>query len=367
MGRTLRGSLDSRQWRSLASMAAFVLGLHALGFFLLIAVVAPHHYALGRSGAFVIGTGLTAYTLGLRHAFDADHISAIDNTTRKLMADGKRPMSVGFWFSLGHSTVVFVLAFALALGVRSLSGAVRAPGSRLHELTSVIGTSVSGGFLYLIAGLNLVVLCGIVRVFLEMRRGSYDEAQLESQLNSRGLMGRFFAPLMRAVRTPAQMYPVGLLFGLGFDTASEVALLLLAAGAAGAGLPFYAILCLPVLFAAGMSLLDTIDGSFMNFAYGWAFSNPVRKVFYNLVITGLSVAIALLIGTVELAGLLAHKLEFQGAFWSWLENINISALGVIIVGMFLLTWLVAVAVWHFGHLEERWDARLGTTESPSAG
>jgi nickel/cobalt transporter (NiCoT) family protein len=362
VSRRIGQSLDAGQWRSLALMAGFVLALHAVGFFLLIAVVAPHHYALGRSGAFVIGTGLTAYTLGLRHAFDADHISAIDNTTRKLMAEGKRPMSVGFWFSLGHSTVVFVLAFVLALGIKSVSGSVSNAGSRLHDIGGVIGTSVSGGFLYLIAGLNLAILCGIVRVFLDMRRGRYDEAELETQLDSRGLMSRFFAPLMRAISKPWQMYPVGVLFGLGFDTASEVALLFLAAGAAGAGLPFYAILCLPILFAAGMSLLDTIDGSFMNFAYGWAFSKPVRKVFYNLVITGLSVAIALVIGTIELGGLLAHELGAQGSFWSWLENINVSALGLIIVGMFFATWTVALSVWHFGHLEERWEPQLGKSE-----
>ncbi len=349
-------ALDTGQRRSLAAVAAAVLGLHGVGFFLLLVLVAPHHYELGRSGAFVIGTGLTAYTLGLRHAFDADHIAAIDNTTRKLMGEGKRPMTVGFWFSLGHSTVVFVLAFLLAIGIRSLSGSVGNHASRLHELTGVIGPSVSGGFLYLIAGLNLVVLYGIVQVLREMRRGRYDEARLDAELNARGLMSRLFARPARMITRPWQMYPVGVLFGLGFDTATEVALLFLAAGAAGAGLPFYAILCLPILFAAGMSLLDTIDGSFMNFAYGWAFSNPIRKIFYNIVITALSVAVALVIGTVELAGLLAQKLNAQGRFWAWLENIDIGSLGVIIVGLFVGTWLLALSIWHFGHLEERWAA-----------
>jgi high-affinity nickel-transport protein len=337
-------------------MGTVVLGLHAIGFFLLVALVAPHHYALGRSGAFVIGTGLTAYTLGLRHAFDADHIAAIDNTTRKLMGEGKRPLSVGFWFSLGHSTVVFVLAFLLALGIRSLGASVRNDGSQLHELSGVIGTGVSGGFLYLIAGLNLIVLWGIIQVLREMRRGGYDEARLASQLASRGLMNRLFARPARLIARPWQMYPVGVLFGLGFDTATEVALLFLAAGAAGAGMPFYAILCLPILFAAGMSLLDTIDGSFMNFAYGWAFSKPARKLFYNIVITALSVAVALVIGTVELGGLLAQKLGAHGSFWAWLENIDIGSLGIIIVGLFLGTWLLALSIWRFGHLEERWQA-----------
>jgi high-affinity nickel-transport protein len=343
-------------------MAAVVLGLHAVGFFLLLAVIAPHHYHLGAAGGFAIGTGVTAYTLGLRHAFDADHISAIDNTTRKLMADGKRPMSVGFFFSLGHSTIVFTLAFVFAIGVRALNGQVTNDSSALHNVTSWVGTGVSGTFLYVIAAINVVILWGIVKVFLEMRRGSYDERELEAQLDSRGLMNRFLGRFTTTIAEPWQMYPVGILFGLGFDTASEVALLFLAAGAAGAGLPFYAILCLPILFAAGMSLLDTIDGSFMNFAYGWAFSQPVRKVFYNITITGLSVAVALVIGTIELVGLLATKLNAQGSFWSWWENVDINTLGFIIVGMFVVTWAVALAVWRFGRIEERWSAHLGERE-----
>jgi high-affinity nickel-transport protein len=354
------GSLTSSQWRTVAMMAAVVIGLHAVGFFLLIAVVAPHHYQLGASGAFAVGTGVTAYTLGLRHAFDADHIAAIDNTTRKLMAEGKRPMSVGFFFSLGHSTIVFMLAFLFAIGVKALNGQVQSGHSQLHNLTGWIGTGVSGTFLYVIAALNVVILWGILKVFREMRGGHYDEAQLEHQLETRGLMNRFFGRFTKTIREPWQMYPIGVLFGLGFDTASEVALLFLAAGAAGAGLPFYAILCLPVLFAAGMSLLDTIDGSFMNFAYGWAFSKPVRKVFYNITITGLSVVVALVIGTIELGGLLASKLEAKGPFWSWVEAIDINQLGFIIVGLFVVTWTVALAVWRFGHIEERWGTQIRT-------
>jgi high-affinity nickel-transport protein len=356
--RRLTGSLDAGQWRTVAMMGGFVALLHALGFFLLIAVVAPHHYRLGASGAFAVGTGVTAYTLGLRHAFDADHIAAIDNTTRKLMAEGKRPMSVGFFFSLGHSTIVFGLALLFALGVKALNGPVTHAGSRLHTLAGSIGIGVSGTFLYVIAAVNVVILWGVVRVFLQMRRGSYDEAELEQQLTSRGLMNRIFGRFTRVISRPWQMYPLGVLFGLGFDTASEVALLVLAAGAAGAGLPFYAILCLPVLFAAGMSLLDTIDGSFMNFAYGWAFSKPVRKVFYNITITGLSVAIALVIGTIELGGLLASNLSLSGGFWSWFETININVLGFVIVGLFIATWAIALSVWRFGRIEERWSAHL---------
>ena len=283
-------------------MAAVVIGLHAVGLFILIAVVAPHHYQLGASGGFTVGLGLTAYTLGLRHAFDADHIAAIDNTTRKLMSERKRPLSVGFWFSLGHASVVFGLSLLFALGIRALDGPVQHQSSTLHNVTNLIGTGFSGAFLYAIAALNLVILMQILRSFGGMRRGEYDEAELERRLAARGFINRFCGRFTAAVRTPWHMYPLGLLFGLGFDTATEVALLFLAAGAAGAGLPFYAILCLPILFAAGMSLLDTIDGSFMNFAYGWAFSNPVRKVFYNITITGLSVAVATVIARSRSAG-----------------------------------------------------------------
>ena len=343
----------------MGAMAAVVIGLHALGFFILIALVAPHHYALGTSGAFTVGIGLTAYTLGLRHAFDADHITAIDNTTRKLMADGKRPLSVGLFFSLGHSTIVFGLAALFAVGFRALSGPVQNKGSALHSATNLIGTGVSGAFLFIIGALNVAILMGIVRVFLDMRRGRYDEAELEDKLNSRGLMNRFLGRFTKAVKEPWQMYPLGALFGLGFDTATEVALLFLAAGAAGAGLPFYAILCLPILFAAGMSLLDTIDGSFMNFAYGWAFSKPVRKVYYNITITALSVTVAFVIGTVELLGLAANELTLHGHFWDWVAGIDINTLGYIIVGLFALTWAVALAIWHLGRIEERWTASLG--------
>ena len=300
-------SLDQGQRRSVVLMATVIAVLHALGFGILLLVVAPHHYSLGGSGAFTVGIGITAYTLGMRHAFDADHIAAIDNTTRKLMAEGKRPMSVGFWFSLGHSSIVFGLTFLLSIGIRAVAGPVGNDNSSLHHVAGWVGTLVSGVFLYAIAILNVVVLVGIIKIFRRMRRGSFDEDALEQHLNNRGLMNRYLGRLTRTVTKPQQMYPIGLLFGLGFDTATEVALLVLAGGAAGAGLPWYAILCLPILFAAGMSLLDTIDGSFMNFAYGWAFSKPVRKIYYNITVTGLSVIVALGIGTIELGGLAASS------------------------------------------------------------
>jgi high-affinity nickel-transport protein len=360
----IKSSMTAREWRRTGGMAAVIVGLHIAGFGILLLLVVPQHLKLGAAGTFAIGTGVTAYTLGLRHAFDADHISAIDNTTRKLMSEGKRPLSVGFFFSLGHSTIVFMLAFLLSVGVRALSGPVQNSESTLHKATNVIGTTVSGAFLYIIAILNIVVLVSIVRIFLNMRRGAYSESELEQQLNSRGFMNRFFGKRLNAIKQPWQMYPVGVLFGLGFDTATEIALLVLAAGAGAAGLPFYAILCLPILFAAGMSLLDTIDGSFMNFAYGWAFSKPVRKVYYNITITGLSVVVALFIGTIELGGQLTERLNLHGPVAAWLQRFNINTAGFVIVGMFAATWVIALAIWRFARIEERWmaSAELARTE-----
>jgi high-affinity nickel-transport protein len=353
----VRGALTPAEWRRAALLAIAIVGLHVVGFGLLIGLVAPRHLQLG-TGAFGIGVGITAYTLGMRHAFDADHIGAIDNTTRKLMRDGQRPLSVGFFFSLGHSSVVFLLAAGFALGIKGLSGDVSNDGSSLHRATSLIGPTVSGSFLLLIGLLNLAVLIGIVRVFLRMRKGEFDEQELEDQLNARGLMNRIYGRATNAVTKPWQMYLVGLLFGLGFDTATEIALLATAGSAAAGGLPLYAILCLPILFAAGMSLLDTIDGAFMNFAYGWAFSKPVRKVFYNITITALSVAVALLIGGIELLTVFADKLNLSGGVWSSIANLDLNLVGYLIVGLFVVTWVVALAIWRFGRIEERWSARL---------
>jgi high-affinity nickel-transport protein len=355
---TLRAALLPDEWLPLGVMLVVIVALHLIGWITLLGVVEPAHLTVGGK-AFGIGVGLTAYTLGLRHAFDADHIAAIDNTTRKLMNDGQRPLAVGFFFSLGHSSVVFGLALLLAVGLKAVIGPVRQENSALHHYTGLIGTSVSGAFLYLIAAINVVILVGILGVFARMRRGVYDEAELESQLSSRGFMNRILGRFTKSVSKSWHVYPVGVLFGLGFDTATEVALLVLAGSSAAAGLPWYAILCLPVLFAAGMCLLDTIDGSFMNFAYGWAFSNPVRKVYYNIVITGLSVAVALLIGSVELLGLLAEQLNLHGAVWDRLGGVDLNAIGFLIVGMFILTWAVALLVWRYGRIEDKWPAPAG--------
>jgi high-affinity nickel-transport protein len=342
-----------------------------VGFGVLFGLVAPKHFQLGGDHpVFTIGVGILAYTFGMRHAFDADHIAAVDNTTRKIMADntanggGRKPLSVGFWFSLGHSTIVFGLSFLLSLGVKALAGQVEDGGSGLHSVTGVIGASVSGVFLWVLGILNFAVLLGIIKVFREIRAGSYDEAKLEEHLNKRGFFNRFLGGLTKSVRKPWHIYPVGVLFGLGFDTATEVGLLVLAGGAAVFNLPFYAILVLPILFAAGMCLLDTGDGVFMNAAYGWAFAKPVRKVFYNITITSISVAVALIIGTIELIGVVADQAKITSGPLAAIGNIPLDYAGYGIVGLFFLAWLVALVIWRVGRIEQRWSAKLAPSVAP---
>jgi high-affinity nickel-transport protein len=374
-----RRGLTRRDWRALVAMAAFIVLLHVVGFGLLFGVVAPQHYQLGGDHpVFTVGVGVLAYTFGLRHAFDADHIAAVDNTTRKLIADNvaretegagpqRQPLSVGFWFSLGHSTIVFTLAFLLSIGVKSLVGPVENDSSRLHTITGVIGPSVSGVFLWVIGLLNLAALIGILRVFRSMRRGHYDERELERQLDSRGFMNRFLGGLTKSITKPWQIYPIGVLFGLGFDTATEVGLLVLAGGAAAFNLPFYTILVLPILFAGGMCLMDTVDGVFMNAAYGWAFARPVRKVFYNLTITTISVVVALVIGTIELIGVLADRLSITSGPLAAVAGVDLDYAGYAIVGLFLGSWLLALAIWRFGRIEEKWSAHLADRSEVSEG
>ena len=364
-----RASLTPADWTSLARMYGFIVLLHVLGFGVLLALVVPKGYSLGATGIYGVGIGILAYTFGLRHAFDADHIAAVDNTTRKLMSDHaetgnpSKPLSVGFWFSLGHSTIVFLLAFLLSIGVKALAGQVEDANSELHSVTGIIGASVSGVFLWILGILNLVVLIGIIRVFRQMRTGAYNEQQLEDQLNKRGFMNRILGGLTKSVRKPWHIYPIGVLFGLGFDTATEVGLLVLAGGAAAFSLPFYAILVLPIIFAAGMSLMDTTDGVFMNAAYGWAFAKPVRKVFYNITITALSVAVALIIGTIELIGVLDDQAGIGSGPLAWIGSINLDYVGFGIVALFVVAWLIALAVWKFGRIEEKWSANLAPRPS----
>ena len=343
--------------RTLVRMAIVVAALHAVGIGVLLALVVPRHFSLGGSTpVFSVGVGVLAYTFGLRHAFDADHIAAIDNTTRRLMGEGagRRPLSVGFWFSLGHSSVVFGLSVVLSLGVRALAGQVTDGGSRLHAITALIGASVSGVFLWIIGLMNLSALAGIVSVFRGMRGGRFDEAELERHLDSRGFLNRFLGRLTRSVSRPWHIYPVGVLFGLGFDTATEVGLLVLAGGAAAFSLPVYAILVLPVLFAAGMALADSVDGVLMTGAYGWAFRHPVRKVFYNVTITSISVAVALGIGSVELAGVLADRAHVTSGPLAAIAAVPLDSAGYWMGGLFLGAWLVAALVWKLGRVEQRW-------------
>jgi high-affinity nickel-transport protein len=338
-------------------MGAVVLLLNVVGW-LLLATAVGHHVHVSQTKVIGLGTGVLAYTLGMRHAFDADHIAAIDNTTRKLVGEGKRPLSVGFYFSLGHSTIVFVLAVLLNFGIRALNLQVSQQSSGLHAATNIVGTSISGAFLYLIAVVNLFVLVSIARLYRQLRAGGYDAAELEAQLDKRGLMNRVLGGYAKRIDSPGRMYPVGVLFGLGFDTATEVALLVLAGSAVVGGLPFYAILALPVLFAAGMCLFDTLDGCFMNFAYDWAFAHPVRKVFYNLTITGLSVAVAFVIGSIEILGLIGQEANLNSPFWSFVQGFNINEAGYAIVGLFVVTWAMALLYWRLARVEEKLGSRL---------
>jgi len=351
--RAVRVALTPAEWRRFAVMMSAIVGINALGWGIFLLAVQPHHFHYQGLGV-GLGVALTAWTLGARHAFDADHISAIDNTTRKLMSDGKRPLGTGFFFALGHSAAIVVVGFGLGFAARAVFGAVVDPNSGYESVGGVVGTSMAAGFLYLIAALNAVVLAGIIKVFRGLRAGRLDEAELERQLQARGMMWRFFGRFMRSITKTPHMFFVGLVFGIGFDTATEVLLLAATAAAAGQGLPWYAVAALPLLFAGGMTLFDTLDGCFMNFAYGWAFARPVRKVYYNLIITGLSIAVAFLIGTIEIIGLLAGELRINGGFWDFIANFDINKAGFAIAGLFVVVWAAAVAYWKLAKLDHRW-------------
>jgi nickel/cobalt transporter (NiCoT) family protein len=365
-GRLLRrigADLSGREWGRLVAMFGFILAINAAGWGIYVLRVMPHHFVYkGESGSPGLGVGLgvavTAWFLGFRHAFDADHISCIDNTTRKLMADGKRPLASGFFFSFGHSTVIVAVGAGITIAARAVFGAVVNPSSAYESAGGTAGTLASAGFLYLIAVLNLIVLSGIFKVFRDMRRGTYNEAELEAQLQARGLMYRFFGRFMRSITRTWQLYLVGLVFGVGFDTTTEVVLLAATAYAAIQGLPYYAVLALPLLFSGGLTLLDTLDGCFMNFAYGWAFARPVRKVYYNLVITGLSIGAAFIIGTIEILGVLTNEVHLHGAFWSLMANFDINVAGFCIAGLFVAVWAAALAYWRWGNVEARWTATV---------
>src|SRR5438067_1606445 len=347
----LSQSFDRGERRRLAGFFGSVAALHIAGWGLLLAYAASHPAFLALGGL--------AYTFGLRHAFDADHISAIDNTTRKLLQGGRKPLGVGFFFSLGHSTVVFLIAVALGFAVKSVVQGVGGGNGELRNVGGAVGTLVSGGFLVLIGVLNLLILLDIVRVYRRMRRGEYDRASLETELLAGGLMTRIFGRLFRAIEHSWQMYPIGFLFGLGFDIASEVALLAISAGAAAQGLPFTAVISLPLIFAAGMSLMDTTDGAFMSKAYSWAFASPIRKVFYNLTVISLSVFVALFVGVVELAQIVIELLGLHGGMFDAIARFDfVSSAGYVIVAAFVVAWAGAFAIYKVRRIDERWSAAI---------
>jgi high-affinity nickel-transport protein len=333
--------------RSWIGYAIVIVLLHVLGFVGLsaAAAVSPSFWAVG----------LLAYTLGLRHAFDADHIAAIDNTVRKLVEQRRSPLGVGFYFSLGHSSVVILMVLAIAFSVQWAEQ--RMP--QFGEIGGVIGASVSGMFLVLIGVANLFILLNLLRLFREMREGRHREEELERLLASRGWIARLIKPFYRFISRSWHVYPLGFLFGLGFDTATEIGLLAIAAGASQSAVSIIGILSFPLLFAAGMSLMDTLDGMFMAKAYRWAFTTPLRKLYYNVTVTGLSVIVALLIGVVELSQVLSEKLGLEGAFWLWLAGIEFEYLGYALVVLFVLGWSISLGAWKWLKMDERAGTSAG--------
>ena len=296
---------------------------------------------------------LTAYTFGLRHAVDADHISAIDNVTRKLMQEKKKPVGVGFFFSLGHSTVVFVMATVVAAGSAYLATSLSNENSPLKRIGSLVGTSVSAIFLFVIAAINIVILVEIIKTFRSATRdGVYNEEDVEEYLNQRGFFARIFRGLFKTIDKSWKMYPVGFLFGLGFDTATEITLLAISGTFAAQHVPFYVIILLPLLFAAGMSLADTTDGVMMLGAYGWAFVKPIRKLFYNMSITLVSVLVAVLIGGIETLQIISAQLNLSGGFWSFLNNMDIGVVGFGIIAIFVLSWGISSLVYRLNRYDE---------------
>jgi high-affinity nickel-transport protein len=324
--------------------AGCVAALHIIGIVLL--------FLAARSNPSLWGMGVIAYTLGLRHAFDVDHIAAIDNTVRKLVQQKKNPLGVGFYFSLGHSTVVFIMSVITALSVHWIQQEM----PEMQQIGGLIGTSVSGLFLIIIGLINLIILVRLYRLFRQFRSGKHQPDEFERLMQSGGFISRFISPLYGFISRSWHVYPLGFLFGLGFDTASEISLLAISAGAAKDSLPFIGTLSFPILFAAGMSLMDTADGVFMTTAYRWAFSTPLRKLYYNLSVTAIAVAAALLIGMVELAQVLSEKLSLNGEVWVWIQNVDFGMLGYMLVALFILAWAVSVAIWKWGRLEERWGS-----------
>jgi high-affinity nickel-transport protein len=326
--------------RTLKGKVILTFGLLALAniFIWIAALVTFRHFA------FLLATASLAYTFGLRHALDADHISAIDNVTRKLMQRGQRPLLVGFFFSLGHSTIVVLLSVGIALTAARIQSHFPA----LERVGGLIGTAVSALFLLLIALINLLVLRGVVGMLARVKRGeTFNERDLDATLNQLGIMGRIFRPVLRLVDRSWKMYGVGFLFGLGFDTATEVGLLGISAAAATQGLPIWSILLFPLLFTAGMCLVDTADGILMLGAYGWAFIHPVRKLYYNITITAVSVVIALIVGGIEILGIIGDQFTLHGRFWDGIGSLgdHFGIIGIVIIGIFIMSWAVSIVAY----------------------
>jgi high-affinity nickel-transport protein len=341
---------DAGERTRLAGFYGLIVLMHVAGWGMLLAD-ATRFPAL-------LGLGALAYSFGLRHAFDADHIAAIDNITRKLLQKGDKPMGAGFFFSLGHSSVVFLIALALGFAVKTFVEGIIDESGELHRIGGLIGVGTSGFFLLLIGFLNLLILLDILATYRRMKLGHYDRATLEQHLTTGGVLVRMFRGLFRLVSASWHMYPIGFLFGLGFDTASEVALLAISAGAAAQGLPFSSVVALPLIFAAGMSLMDTTDGAFMAKAYSWAFSSPVRKLFYNLTMTGLSVFVALFVGGVEVAQLLIDLLGLRGGVFEAIAELDFGNMGFVIVGAFIVAWIAAFTLFKTRRGEERWETYI---------
>ncbi|MCF6376851.1 HoxN/HupN/NixA family nickel/cobalt transporter [Nocardioides KLBMP 9356] len=337
--------------RHILGMGAVVVLLNVVGWGVLVLAVAPQRFDVGSAGVFGIGLGVAAFLLGARHAFDADHIAAIDNTTRKLVGDGSPATTTGFWFGMGHSSVVFGLSLLLAIGVRALADPVKDDGSVLQGTLGTIGTLTAGTFLIVIGLMNLSALVGIVHAYRHLRAGTFDEEHLEHHLHNRGFLARIFRRSTQKVTRARHLYPVGLLMGLGFDTATQVALLVLAGGTAAFALPWYAILTLPVLFAAGMVLFDSLDGILMTRAYSWAFLKPIRKIYYNLTVTVLSVTVALSIGLLLLVQLASEWVPGL----AWAGSLDLEYVGFGLVALFLLVWAASVAWYHLGRVEEKFE------------
>jgi len=335
-------SFEGGEWRRLAALYGVVVLLHVAGWGLYL-YHAPRHPAL-------VGLGFAAYLFGLRHAFDADHIAAVDDTVRYMLQKGKRPLGIGFFFSLGHSTIVLALAVAIIVATSSVTAQLPA----WRALGSVIGAGVSATFLWAIGILNLIVLLDLLKVWRQAKNGSHAHAHVDELLRRRGFINRLLGSrLRRFVSQSWQMYPLGVLFGLGFDTASEVGLLVMTAGASAGALPVTAILSLPLLFTAGMTILDTTDGVLMLKAYDWAFVNPLRTIVYNVALTGVSVALAIGIGTIEALQVAVGLLHLEGPVVDFAARIDFGMLGYAIVAGFVGAWVVCAALWRFGRIDER--------------